>query len=220
MGQARVSVRRSPRDTAFAVGVAVPLVVLAAWAGAGGRSVVAFVCGALAACVLLLASLAAYEAPCPSCGRVLHHLLGGANEYVRCGWCARYARGEGGELWPMELEHVAEEPVFALELSAETSLPKICCVCASPATREEEVSATVRELEGGRLSTPAANARYAVKSPHCDRHEGGARLTRENVAPTTGFSKEAVGAAPRLANVLKVRSYRFYVTALENLRAS
>lgn len=218
----RYKLRRSWRDAAFAAGLSTPFAALAAWAVWAGHPWAGVLSGAVAAAGLGLAAFATLEAPCPNCGRWIHHLLPGRNEYVRCGHCARYARGEEGELWAMEADHVAEEPVFALEVQEGLKLPRLCCVCAAPAVKDEESALTVREIEPGGLSTPAANRRYVVRVPHCDGHEKGAVLTRENVAPATGFSRDAVvsGPAVRLANVVKVRSYRFYLAALESVRAS
>lgn len=222
MAEPRFKLRRSSRDAAFAVGLSMPFAVLAAWALWSGHPWASALCGLIAAAGLGLAAFATHEAPCPSCGRPIHHLLPRRNEYVRCGHCARYARGEGGELWAMETDHVAEDPVFALEVREGQRLPRLCCVCAAPATKDEESGLTVRELEDGGLSTPAANRRYVVRVPHCDAHQGGALLTRENVAPATGFSRDAVtsGPAVRLANVVKVRSYRFYLAALDSLESA
>ena len=209
--------RRSWRDSAFAFVVGLAFAALGALFA---RFEVRWAAGLfffIAACGALLALVGSYEAPCPSCGRAIHHLLPGANGYIRCGACARYAWAERGALRPIEADHVAREPAFALEVRPGLELPRLCCACGQPSTREEATAVRLRVGVGPAFGV-GPGTRHVAMAPHCGAHAGGAVLTRENLSPAAAFSVETLVTGPEtnIATVFKVRSYRFYLAALSS----
>ena len=128
------------------------------------------------------------EASCPSCDKIVSGLSTGSNDGILCPECTNYLEGKGGKLWITDHSRIADSPVFSSPLPDEFSFPDGCCVCGSPATHNESVSANIQSdkstaamagvtvLSGGAVSGRAGYTEWTVQVPHCDSHKQGASL--------------------------------------------
>lgn len=159
--------------------------------------------GLLGFIFLLVALVGSGSAPCPNCGTALSHTVAG---FIRCPACGEYAEIRQGRAWELEEDRVAPEPTFAVPLPEQGRMPGLCCACGAPATHHEPIS--IQLLETGPLSMVGQEKVFSVDVPHCDRHTGGAILTRE--APAQTMAENYTEGSYPVATMLQVKSYRFY----------
>ncbi len=156
--------------------------------------------GGLAAAFLALAGPA--SAPCPACGAMLHGLFVHARTPQRCPHCRVYFQPK--TMSPLPLDHVADSPLFAVPVGRGQKLPELCCSCAAPAVKHEEL------VFGRAASVRLGELR--VEAPFCARHRGQARLRAMDLAPDAPPGARAPRAD--FQTVLLTRSYAFYRAAL------
>jgi len=107
-----------------------------------------------------------FVAACPCCGA----LVDGVSRRMdcvgyQCQACKRFIEQKDGELVPTPDDRKDVAPAFGVLLKdASLTLPDRCCACDGKATRTLEVS--------------AGKSGPTLAMPHCDMHEGGARLRK------------------------------------------
>lgn len=151
------------------------------------------------------------SAPCPLCGELNHDLWSlFAPDLARCPHCRRYYNASDAR--EAAVDHVSKAPFFSVPVNEGEALPALCCVCAAPSTRAQEL---VYRGEGRvSIASPTViktNIQIAV--PYCAAHEGGAALVNEDLAPSVPFLEGGQRTTDHRW-VLKVRSYGFYRAAM------
>ena len=177
----------------------------------------AFFAALFGAGLIGFAAFGCYEAPCPDCGKPVS--MDGANGFVRCPHCKRYAKPTGEGLASLSGDFIADAPAFGIPFHDELKLPDACCVCRKAATRSTTLGAKMENTlpnasvgEGLKKNMMlGAGVRpmleVSVDIPHCDEHAAEARIFIEQ-----GGGSLVEPEDPKL--VLSVRSYSFYRDAV------
>jgi predicted RNA-binding Zn-ribbon protein involved in translation (DUF1610 family) len=202
------SIRRRWRDTIIYAVVGVGLL---AWAVAllSSTLVGAGLAGVCGACSLVMAYFGPASAPCPACGKILHDLSARFKGSLhRCPHCKNYSRAKE-RLEPVPEDFVADRPSFAVPVGLGERLPALCCVCAAPAERADELveHRTTRDSPVTVVKTV-----LRVPVPYCATHKDGAAVAVEDQAPSEPLSLDS--SRSEMRSVLRVRSYRFYRVAV------
>jgi|WetSurMetagenome_2_1015567.scaffolds.fasta_scaffold128909_2 hypothetical protein len=203
--QPATRIARSWGQTLGIGGVGAGFCALAVYLGNFEYTGWAIVCGIVGVCFVFGAWKVAGSANCPSCGRRLTSLsLMSQSSYRRCPYCENYNQDGGGWLRSLEENCIAGEPAFSIYLPKEFRLPDLCCLCGQPATRTEKLSLKLR-VSSGPVAVTQQEVVVSLNAPHCDNHQGGAKLTRETREKPGTFTEPGP-----VATVLKVQSYAFY----------
>lgn len=137
----------------------------------------------LATVFLLLMSVKANSATCPSCGTRLSQLSAKSNDGILCRNCWAYLEGSDGMLWRTDENRVADEPIFSSPLPESPIFPDKCCVCGRADVHLEKISS----LMGTSRSNYPSNRWISADVPHCAKHEGGAQLGGDQDDPYIKF---------------------------------
>jgi hypothetical protein len=171
-GSRTTSLRRSWPTTRRALALAA---ILAGGAALLELFVVTSLVGhALSIFILALAALfvrvavGAGVADCPSCGERLSLSLGRRDPAILCPCCHVFIESDGRTLGETPEGTQATFPAFGAVLRGDPVFPDRCCVCGEASTRRLPVRATV--------DGPS----YEV--PHCDAHERGASLRKNETS--------------------------------------
>lgn len=169
---------------ALTAGAAVVSFCVATHGWGAGAGVGAFVLGVSGLAVIIGSLAQAGVAACPSCGRDIDRLFPRKNKVALCDGCGAYAEGEGGRLWRVAEDKVAERPLYGALLPGSYQWPASCAVCTEAPTRTVPVTLSVpnvrRTVITGALTAGAVHlasvTRYTLQVPHCARHADGAKL--------------------------------------------
>jgi hypothetical protein len=201
----RDSIRRRWRDTIISAALGAGLLVWAAFLLAS-TAVGALLAALLASCFLTFAYLGPASAPCPNCAKVLNDLSMRLRGRVhRCPYCKSYSRVQE-RLEPIPEDFVSDQPCFSVPVGRGETPPALCCVCAAPAERVDEL---VDRVAWRSSPVSLTKAVLRVPVPYCAEHKGGVAMMSENLAPTEPLSLMNSGKT-NTRRVLLVRSYRFY----------
>lgn len=152
-------------------------------------------CGCSAAGVLLGKVMkGSGSAACPACKAKIDDVeRTGHVEGILCAQCGIFLRSDEGELRPMDLNTIAERPIFGASLADGFTWPAGCVVCGGAVTQALPAgvleSDTSRDLGINVMGLAMAatigvgfwvdnGKRVRLDVPHCGEHDDGAILTR------------------------------------------